>query len=208
MPFHRRADLRLRNETQKPIALYYYVDWEKHPSLAPETRLFRATFNQEKTAPPEGAPAPPPGGCDSRVTNPSDAENYVFLDVEAEGHYVGTSMGVHARSGEAGRWWEGDDMFVIDGEPWPPRLHGTGAEDYFNMAYGFRKEFSTPFHGITTLIRDNPNQIYCNGRFSAYRFHVPDPIPFTQSIRASIEHGHANSCDHEYRSMAYWYCAP
>ena len=36
-----------------------------------------------------------------------------------------------------GRNWygEGDDMIFIDGEPWPPSLHGTGTEDYFNTAW-------------------------------------------------------------------------
>lgn len=208
MPFHKNAELRFRNGCERPIQLYYYVDWEKHASLTPETRRFRATFNSERTTTPEGTPPLGPGDCPDHLTNPSDDENYVFLDAQGEGHYVGTSMGVHARTGEAGRWWEGDDMFAIDDEPWPPRLHGTGAEDYFNMAYGFRKEFSTPFHGISTLIKENPNQIYCHGRFAAYRFHIADPIPFTTSIRASIEHGHANSSEHDYRSVAYWYAAP
>jgi hypothetical protein len=31
----------------------------------------------------------------------------------------------------------GVDMFFIDGEEWPPSLHGTGTEDYFNAAWGF-----------------------------------------------------------------------
>ncbi len=30
---------------------------------------------------------------------------------------------------EPGWWGEGDDMFFVDGEPWPPHLHGTGTED-------------------------------------------------------------------------------
>lgn len=28
-------------------------------------------------------------------------------------------------------------MFFIDGEEWPPSLHGTGTEDYFNAPWGF-----------------------------------------------------------------------
>jgi phage protein U len=38
---------------------------------------------------------------------------------------------------ETNQWnWygEGDDMIFIDGEQWPPSLHGTGTEDYFNTA--------------------------------------------------------------------------
>ena len=38
-----------------------------------------------------------------------------------------------------GGWWgEGDDMIWVDGYKWPPDLHGTGSEDYFNQAYGMQ----------------------------------------------------------------------
>ena len=29
-------------------------------------------------------------------------------------------------------------------------------------------------------------------RWSLYRFHLDAPVPFEQSLRATIEHGHAN----------------
>jgi len=27
---------------------------------------------------------------------------------------------------DPGKWWEGDDMIFVDGEAWPPAIHGTG----------------------------------------------------------------------------------
>ncbi len=38
-----------------------------------------------------------------------------------------------------------------------------------------------------------------------YRFHVEDPIRFDESIRVSIETGHANGLRNDYSSTAYWY---
>src|SRR5829696_6799575 len=61
-------------------------------------------------------------------------------------------------------------MIFIDGEEWPPSLHGTGTEDYFNTAYCPQQEYSAPYHGITLGGADN-----WGGHLSLYRFHVEDP---------------------------------
>jgi hypothetical protein len=42
-------------------------------------------------------------------------------------------------------------------------------------------------------------------RWSVYRFHLDSPITFTQSIRATIEHGNANHRSDNFYSVAYWY---
>jgi hypothetical protein len=38
-----------------------------------------------------------------------------------------------------------------------------------------------------------------------YRFHIQDPIYFEKSLRATIEHGHANDREDVYTSVAFWY---
>ena len=51
-----------------------------------------------------------------------------------------------------GKWnWygEGDDMIFIDGDEWPPTLHGTGTEDYVNTAWCPTQSYSAPYHGVT-----------------------------------------------------------
>ena len=42
-----------------------------------------------------------------------------------------------------------DDMIFVDGETWPPALHGTGTEDYFNAAWCPAVAYNSPYHGIT-----------------------------------------------------------
>ena len=93
-------------------------------------------------------------------------------------------------------------MIFIDGESFPPTLHGTGTEDYFNTTWCPTETYHAPYHGIT--IPGGPNW---EGEISLYRFHVEDPIPFEQSIRVSIEHGHANRRADRLSSVAYWYQA-
>ena len=127
----------------------------------------------------------------------------IFRDIRAI--IVGTALFVDCRNDCIGKWWEGDDMFVIDGECWPPRLHGTGTEDYFNLAWGFRKVECRPEYGITFLSKSEQDTSMIDGKFSLYRFHISDPIVFEHSLLATLEHGHANDCEVHYKSVAYWY---
>jgi len=39
----------------------------------------------------------------------------------------------------------------------------------------------------------------------SYRFHLVDPVRFSQSIRVTMEHGHANHLSDDWASTAYWY---
>jgi len=48
-------------------------------------------------------------------------------------------------------------------------------------------------------------QEVAGGRSSVYRFHLDSPIPFTKSLRATIEHGHADDRGDNFYSVCYWY---
>jgi hypothetical protein len=99
-------------------------------------------------------------------------------------------------------WYgEGDDMFFIDGERWPPQLHGTGTEDYFNTSWSPNVLFQHPYYGYARVNGQNG----WLGRTHVYRFHLADPIYFDKSLRFSIEHGHDNNLTLDLSSVAYWY---
>jgi hypothetical protein len=72
-------------------------------------------------------------------------------------------------------------FFFIDGAA-EPQLRGTGTEDYFCDGWGFRQQ-DGPFYGTPLW-----EGYQAGDRSTAYRFHIPDPITFTQSLRAEIEH--------------------
>lgn len=71
----------------------------------------------------------------------------------------------------------------IDGEQ-KPSIQGTGAGDYFLMAWGLT-EGLYPYFGCTHLSPDteSPGTEYC-----MYRWHVADPVRFSKSLRFAIEH--------------------
>jgi len=99
-----------------------------------------------------------------------------------------------------GWWGEGDDMFFVDGEKLPS-INGTGSEDYFLGAWDFGGHpFSYSLFGAPVVGAE-----LAGSRSSVYRFHLDSPIPFTKSVRATIEHGHANHRSDNFFSVAYWY---
>ncbi|MFG0248666.1 MAG: glycoside hydrolase family 172 protein [Phycisphaeraceae bacterium JB051] len=211
MPFAHSAKVQIRNTSDEHIGVYFYVDWEAHESLPDPVLHFHANLNEARPALPEDQPVQDHGKFDGALANLTSQNNYTFLNISGyEGHYVGTALSIDCKPDDNGKWWEGDDMFIIDDEQWPPRLHGTGTEDYFNLAWGIRAVDCRPEYGVTfvdkSCCEEGADQI--DGRFTMYRFHLNDPIPFEKSIHASVEHGHANDCNALYRSVAYWYGRP
>lgn len=208
MPFASGARIQIRNEAESPIAnLFYYVDYElSDEAPGPEVGRFHAAYNQEMPTekvvyqgPPDPAPWDLPG------VNLTGDDNYVILDAQGAGHYVGCVLNIDNinASNQQFTWpGEGDDMIFIDGEVWPPSLHGTGTEDYFGAAWGFPSgEYAGPYHGIS-LGSDVQEHF---GKWSLYRWHLEDPVRFAKSIRVTIEHGHANDQSNDYSSVGYWY---
>jgi hypothetical protein len=199
MPFARGARITLENQSDQPIhALYFSVDVEEVPEIPDDLGRFHAWWNRSLLAPVGdledewGATGPAP-------LNPDDAANYVLLEAEGHGHYVGVNYFVDSPTPV---WYgEGDDMFRVDGEPWPGSAHGTGTEDYFNMAWCPNEPFQHPYFGFGRL----NGQAGWMGRTHCYRFHLDDPIVFRRSLRATVERGHANALTLDLASVAYWY---
>lgn len=160
MPFRKSARITVTNESDRRChAFYSYVDWQKHRDLPADTAYFHAMYRQEHPC--------------------VMGRNYLLADLTGRGHYVGTVQSVYHVSG--GWYGEGDDFFFIDGAA-EPQLRGTGTEDYFCDAWGFRQQ-DGPFYGTPLW------EGYGTGdRCTAYRWHLPDPVPFTRSLRVEIEH--------------------
>lgn len=207
MPFN-AARIEVQNECENDINLYYYVDFEEYKEPHPaEVARFHAQWRREN--PTEGWLKEKLGPENylqiwaSKKTL-DDKDNYLILEAEGDGMFVGCNLNIDCFQRQGNDWYgEGDDMFVIDGEPWPPRLHGTGTEDYFCTAFGPAQEYCAPYHGIT--VNSGTAEWRWKGKNSMYRFHIEDPIRFRKSIRVSIEHGHANKLSNDYSSTAYWY---
>jgi len=199
MPFGNGAKITLENQSDLQVdSFYFYVDYEEHESIPDDYGRFHAWWNREITDP----------GVDGENEwqtlkpfdkNPSDKDNYLFAEIEGKGHFVGINYYVD----NPGPMWygEGDDMWMVDGEPWPGSLHGTGTEDFFNSSWCPNEIYQHPYFGYAKV----PNKLGWMGRTHCYRFFLEDPIMFEKSLRASIEHGHANCLTLDICSVAYWY---
>jgi D-arabinan exo alpha-(1,3)/(1,5)-arabinofuranosidase (non-reducing end) len=221
MPFADGARFEVENQGERERILFFYIDYEEHRAIDGDLARFHAWWNRSNptagTAREQGytrkdyklddqRPVGAGFGVDGpwKESNLSGARNYVILDASGTGHYVGCNLNVDVFERQVNDWYgEGDDMIFIDGEPWPPRLHGTGTEDYFCTAFCPKQEFSAPYHGITVY---SGNEAWpWGGKNSLYRFHIEDPIRFERSIRVTIETGHNNALANDYSSTAYWY---
>jgi hypothetical protein len=200
MPFRKRARITVTNEGKEGVdALYFNIDYQAlHHDLPADTMYFHAQYRQ---ATPARGWTNQWESNDNPVVNAKknlDGENnYVWLEASGQGHFVGVTMSI--LQNQDGWWGEGDDMFFVDGEK-RPSINGTGSEDYFLGAWAFGHPFSYALFGAPVV---GPE--LAGSRSSVYRFHLDSPIPFTKSLRATIEHGHANHRSDNFFSVAYWY---
>jgi hypothetical protein len=201
MPFRKRARITVTNQGSEGVdAFYFNIDYQapKH-DLSADTMYFHAQYRQ--ATPAKGWT----NQWDSNDTPAINAKknldgenNYVWLEATGRGHFVGVTMSI--LQNQDGWWGEGDDMFFIDGEKLPS-INGTGSEDYFLGAWDFGGHpFSYSLFGAPVVGTE-----LAGSRSSVYRFHLDSPIPFTKSLRATIEHGHANHRSDNLFSVAYWY---
>jgi hypothetical protein len=196
MPFAKRALVEMVNEGDLPLSQYFHIDYELYRDPLPDdTVYFHARWNRVDPCAGWG-PDLQTNSPETNIAHLSDEGNYVVLDVEGSGHYIGCNLSVFHRQGS---WWgEGDEMVFIDDDTWPPSMHGTGTEDYFNHAWGMQRN-AFPYYGAIVHESDMP------GYAVSYRLHVVDPIHFSRRLRISIEHGHANHLSDDWASTAYWY---
>lgn len=206
MPFAEHAKIELISELSiAPVFFYYYIDYERYARHEPDLAYFHAQWRRENPVAGESEVGQSNRQFQIEGTNLDGAGNYTILSAEGRGHYVGCVLNVHnLRETREWNWYgEGDDMIFIDGEAFPPTLHGTGTEDYFNTAWCPTQTHHAPYHGIT--LPGGPNW---SGQISLYRFHVEDPVMFERSVRVTIEHGHANKRGDDMSSVAFWYQVP
>jgi hypothetical protein len=201
MPFERAAKLSLSNDGPERVdSLYFAIDYVTLPALPPEIARFHAQYRQ--AAPAKGWSDDWKSNGDDPVGNKKNLDgrdNYVFMEATGRGHFVGVTQAVEQN--QDGWFGEGDEMFFIDGAQ-QPTINGTGSEDYFNGAWDFGGQpFAYQHNGAPYIV--DPERI--GGRYCLYRWHIESPITFEKSLKATIEHGHANHRSDNFYSTAYWY---
>ena len=195
MPFRRKAKITMENLDDKPMSVYYQIDFIR-TQVPKDAAYFHAQF---------------------RRVNPLPYKDvYTLADnIKGRGQYVGTYMawGVHNN----GWWGEGEIKFYIDGDREFPTISGTGTEDYFNGSYDFEDqekhvyvEFTGPYSGLVQVLK--PDGLYqSQQRFGLYRWHITDPVRFTDDLRVTIQAlgwqsgGRYLPLQDDISSVVYWY---
>lgn len=170
MPFRESAHLTLENTSEVAATVYFQVTYEVGGDYADDA-YFHAQW---------------------RRSNPLAAKvPHTILDaVAGRGQYVGTYIAWGSNSN--GWWGEGELKFYLDDDVDYPTICGTGTEDYFGGAWNFDvpgqgyTEFSTPYLGMPQVIR--PDGLYnSQQRFGMYRWHIQDPIHFSEKISVDVQ---------------------
>ena len=162
MPFRKAARIVLTNENAKPINIFYDVNYRALPSQSDDTLYFHAIWRREKATKP---------GTDFAI----------LPTIRGRGRFLGTSVTVLTNPAYEKSWWgEGEVKIYLDGDRDTATLVGTGTEDYIGTAWG-QGAYINRYQGAPIASWD------AGGRWTFYRFHVPDPIWFQDDIKVTIQ---------------------
>jgi hypothetical protein len=161
MPFAGRVRFEFVNASSRAQMLFFQIDYTLG---AAETSYLHASFRRE---------------------NPTTlTRDFVISDgLRGPGRLLGCVVGVRVID-DAGWYGEGEVKVFRDGDTANPTICGTGLEDYVGSAWGLGPH-SAPYAGAPLDVRREgaimPDFV------GFYRWHVPDPVVFTDDLRVTIQ---------------------
>lgn len=161
MPFRKGARIVLTNQGAAEVMLIFYdVDFRRLRKVAKDSLYFHAWWSRNRA---------------TELGKPFE----ILPRVAGRGRFLGTSVTTFTNPVYGKTWWgEGEVKMYLDGDRALATLVGTGTEDYIGSAWE-QGRYVNRFQG--SLVAD-PAQ----GRWSYYRFHIPDPIFFARDIRVEL----------------------
>lgn len=160
MPFRSDAKVLLINEGSEAAKLFYDIDFTLQPVPA-DALYFHAAWTRSWTGKP---------GDDFEI----------LPRITGRGRFLGMSVGLNADSAYGRSWWgEGEVKMYLDSDSRFPTINGTGTEDYVGSAWGLGK-FVNRYQGCT--VADDSA-----GQYNFYRWHIPDAIWFSSSLRVVLQ---------------------
>lgn len=207
MPFRRSAKLTLENQHGGDLShVFFQVDYTTGDELDTDVTYFHAQWRR------------------SNGTTALGTDHVILDDVVGAGTYVGTYV---ALASLQRFWWgEGEVKFYLDGDDALPTLCSTGLEDYAGGAWGFQDELRSspeptvinfsapycgyPFYSAQDTTRASDFVTATLPMHGLYRWHLPDPIHFEESIKVTVQqigtwdHGLFERSD-DISTTAYWY---
>jgi hypothetical protein len=164
MPFRSRARLVVTNDSLKPVNLIFYdINYRAVPSQAADMLYFHAWWSRDRA---------------TRL-----GEDFRILPrIQGRGRFLGANVTVLTNPVYEKTWWgEGEVKIAIDGDRMDsPSLVGTGTEDYIGTAWG-QGAYINRYQGAPIATWEG------EGRWTFYRWHVPDPVWFARDIEVALQ---------------------
>jgi hypothetical protein len=170
MPFRSRLRVEFVNASARPVMLYYQLDYTLG-AVPDDAGMLHVAFRRE---------------------NPTELRRdfTIASGFAGPGRFLGCAIGVRPIDG--GSWYgEGEVKVYRDGDDAAatplPTICGTGLEDYVGSAWGMGAHHA-PYAGAPLDVRPPGAPFFSIPDFVGfYRWHVPDPIVFTSSLRVTIQ---------------------
>ena len=167
LPFRRRIRIECTNGAARTQLLFYQIDYTLERELDESTGLLHASFRRE---------------------NPTTLrEDFTIAEgFGGPGRFLGCNVGIRTLPQPGFVWYgEGEVKIFRDGDATLPTLCGTGLEDYVGSAWGMGPHFAH-FGGAPLEVRD-PDGGPVPDFIGFYRWHLPDPVVFGDSLRVTIQ---------------------
>jgi hypothetical protein len=164
MPFRTGARIAVTNESGKPVNLIFFdVNYRTVERQPADMLYFHAWWHRD------------------RATKLGE-DFHILPPIAGSGRFLGASVTVNTNPVYEKTWWgEGEVKIALDGDPAErPTLVGTGTEDYIGTAWG-QGAYINRYQGAPVATWDD------EGRWTFYRFHVPDPVLFRRGIEVSLQ---------------------
>jgi len=161
MPFRKGARIVVRNQSDKQLSLIFFdINFRRVRAQPDDALYFHAHWHRDRAT--------------------ALGKSFELLPrVTGRGRFIGTSVTVQTNRQYGKSWWgEGEVKIALDGDR-QPSLVGTGTEDYIGTAWG-QGAYINRFQGAP--VADEPA-----GRWTFYRFHLPDPIYFNRDVQVELQ---------------------
>jgi hypothetical protein len=163
MPFRRSARMVVTNESGRQVNLIFYdVNYRALTRQPADALYFHAVWNRNRAT--------------------TLGEDFRILPrVRGRGRFLGASVTLLTNPVYRDAWWgEGEVKMYLDGDRDHATLVGTGAEDYIGTAWG-QGAYINRYQGAPIASWE------AGGRWTFYRFHIPDPIFFAREIEVTLQ---------------------
>jgi hypothetical protein len=162
MPFRKAAKITITNDSDKKLKnIFFDVDYSLLKTWNNSYMYFHAFWNR-----------------DTATTLGKDYE--LLPRIDGKGRLIGVHVVVNANPLYRRSWWgEGEVKMYLDNDGDLPTLVGTGAEDYIGTGWGqgvFKNRYTGSLAANDSL-----------GKWSFYRYHVPDPVFFSSGIKVTLQ---------------------